>query len=94
MLGNNFFPAIATHDKFVIEKALELLKKHSVLPYQYEFQMLYGVTPHQREMLVANGHAMRVYVPYGSNWFKYSTRRLKENPKMVHDIVGALFKRS
>ena len=47
----------------------------------YEFQMLYGVTPKLRESIVNEGHTMRVYVPFGKQWFGYSTRRLKENPK-------------
>jgi proline dehydrogenase len=57
----------------------------------YEFQMLYGVTPKLRMMIVEDGHRMRVYVPFGKQWFGYSTRRLKENPKMASDIIKALF---
>jgi proline dehydrogenase len=57
----------------------------------YEFQMLYGVTPDLRKSIVDSDHLMRVYVPYGKHWFGYSTRRLKENPKMATDIIKALF---
>ena len=53
--------------------------------------MLYGVTPELRKSIVAKGHRMRVYVPYGEQWFAYSTRRLKENPKMAMLIIKALF---
>jgi proline dehydrogenase len=53
--------------------------------------MLYGVTPELRKSIVEKGHAMRVYVPYGKQWFGYSTRRLKENPKMATLIIKALF---
>jgi proline dehydrogenase len=57
----------------------------------YEFQMLYGVTPKLRESIVRDGHSMRVYVPFGKQWFGYSTRRLKENPKMATHIIKAIF---
>jgi proline dehydrogenase len=57
----------------------------------YEFQMLYGVTPKLRDKILADGHKMRIYVPFGKQWFGYSTRRLKENPKMATHIIKALF---
>ena len=57
----------------------------------YEFQMLYGVTPDLRKSIVDKGHAMRVYVPFGKDWFGYSTRRLKENPQMASTIIKAIF---
>ena len=50
---------------------------------RFEFQMLYGVTPDLRKSIVDKGYTMRVYVPYGKDWFNYSTRRLKENPRMA-----------
>jgi proline dehydrogenase len=53
--------------------------------------MLYGVTPELRKSIVEKGHNMRVYVPFGTDWFGYSTRRLKENPKMASYIIKALF---
>ena len=59
----------------------------------YEFQMLYGVTPDLRKSIVDKGHRMRVYVPFGEQWFAYSTRRLKENPKMAWLIIKAIFVR-
>jgi proline dehydrogenase len=55
--------------------------------------MLYGVTPELRKSIVDKGHNMRVYVPFGKEWFGYSTRRLKENPKMAILIIKALFVR-
>jgi proline dehydrogenase len=56
--------------------------------------MLYGVTPDLRKSIVEKGHKMRVYVPFGKEWFGYSTRRLKENPKMAMLIIKALFIRN
>ena len=91
MFKNGIRVGIATHDKKVIAGAYDLLKKYNVPSNMYEFQMLYGVTPNQRDQVVANGHNMRVYVPYGKQWFGYCTRRLKENPKMASDIMKAVF---
>lgn len=88
---NKMYVGIATHDKPLIEGAYKLLSKYNVPKNMYEFQMLYGVTPNLRESIVREGHPMRVYVPYGKKWFGYSTRRLKENPKMASHIIKALF---
>jgi proline dehydrogenase len=85
------YPGIATHDKPLVEGAYKLIEKHNVPKNMYEFQMLYGVTPDLRKSIVDKGHAMRVYVPFGEQWFAYSTRRLKENPKMAMLIIKALF---
>ena len=93
VMKNGMYPAIATHDKPIIEGSYELIKKYNLSNDQYEFQMLYGVTPDLRKSVVEAGHRMRVYVPFGKHWFGYSTRRLKENPKMVMHIVKALFVR-
>ncbi|MCG6185958.1 proline dehydrogenase family protein [Maribellus maritimus] len=91
MLQNNMYAAIATHDKFLIENANKLLEKYKTPKNRYEFQMLYGVTPELRQSIVDQGHLMRVYVPFGKHWFGYSTRRLKENPKMANHIIKAIF---
>lgn len=91
MFRNKIHVGIATHDKPLVEGAYNLIKKYSVTNEMYEFQMLYGVTPKLRESIVNEGHTMRVYVPFGKQWFGYSTRRLKENPKMASHIIKALF---
>jgi len=91
MLKNKIYVGIATHDKPLIEGAYKLIKKYNVPRNMYEFQMLYGVTPGLRESIVNAGHTMRVYVPFGKQWFGYSTRRLKENPKMASHIIKAVF---
>ena len=88
---NKIHVGIATHDKPLIEGAYNLIKKYNVPKHMYEFQMLYGVTPRLRESIVNEGHTMRVYVPFGKQWFGYSTRRLKENPKMASHIIKAVF---
>ncbi|MHA7111181.1 proline dehydrogenase family protein [Sunxiuqinia elliptica] len=91
MFQNKMYAGIATHDKFLVEEALKLIEKYQVPQTMYEFQMLYGVTPELRSSIVKRGHKMRVYVPFGKQWFNYSTRRLKENPKMASHIIKALF---
>lgn len=91
MLKNGVYPGIATHDKPLIDGAYKLIEKYNVPKNMYEFQMLYGVTPELRNSIVAKGHTMRIYIPYGKQWFGYSTRRLKENPKMASLIIKALF---
>jgi Proline dehydrogenase len=91
MFRNKIYVGIATHDKPLVEGAYNLIKKYNVPKNMYEFQMLYGVTPKLRESIVNEGHTMRVYVPFGKQWFGYSTRRLKENPKMASHIIKAVF---
>jgi len=91
MFKNKIYAAIATHDKFVVEGSYKLIEKYNVPRNMYEFQMLYGVTPELRKSIVEKGHTMRIYVPFGLQWFAYSTRRLKENPKMAFHIIKALF---
>jgi proline dehydrogenase len=88
---NHVHVGIATHDKILVEGAYRLIEKYKVPKNLYEFQMLYGVTPNLRDKIVRDGHRMRVYVPFGKQWFGYSTRRLKENPKMASHIIKAIF---
>lgn len=91
MLDHNMYVGIATHDKYLVDNALNIIKEKNIDKTKYEFQMLYGVTPELRSSIVKQGHKMRVYVPFGKDWFGYSTRRLKENPKMASHIIKALF---
>lgn len=91
MLKNGVYVGIATHDKPLVEGAYKLIEKYNAPKNMYEFQMLYGVTPELRKSITTKGHTMRVYVPFGKQWFGYSTRRLKENPKMASLIIKALF---
>jgi len=93
MFQEKMYPAIATHDLPVIEGTYKLIEKYKVSRENYEFQMLYGVTPALRRSIVDKGHRMRVYVPFGKQWFGYCTRRLKENPQMAGVIIKALFRK-
>ncbi|MHC1702969.1 MAG: proline dehydrogenase family protein [Tenuifilaceae bacterium] len=85
MFKNGVYPGIAAHDKPLFDGAYKLIEKYN----DHEFQML--VTPELRKSIVTKGYTMRVYFPFGKQWFGYSTRRLKENPKMVSLIIKALF---
>ena len=83
LLENGSRVAVATHDRWLVDEALRLIDRLRLAPEAYEFQMLLGVTEALRGQLVAQGHPMRVYVPYGSAWYAYSVRRLRENPSIA-----------
>lgn len=91
MVESGYYPAIATHDKPLLDFAENLVKEKEMKTDEYEFQMLLGVTESLRSRLITNGHKVRVYVPYGADWYGYSIRRLNENPKMVGHIIKSIF---
>ncbi len=88
-LAAGCFAAIATHDEACVERALATIDRLRLPADAYEFQMLLGVDPLLRRILIGAGHRLRVYVPYGRDWYAYSTRRLKENPAIARHIVNA-----
>ncbi len=88
----SYYIGVATHDDPVIEGAEALIQEHGLSPDQYEFQMLLGVRPEVRERLVEAGHRVRVYVPYGTSWYAYCVRRLKENPKFAGYVTMDVLK--
>jgi proline dehydrogenase len=83
LLDNGSYVGIATHDEWVIAESLTLLEERELRPDQYEFQMLLGVRSHLGDELVREGHRLRIYVPYGRQWYEYCLRRLQENPKIA-----------
>jgi proline dehydrogenase len=83
LIADGSYVAIATHDRALITEILALLDRRIVSRESYEFQMLLGVAEDVRHRLVAAGHRMRVYVPFGQAWYAYSVRRLKENPSIA-----------
>ncbi len=91
MLDNNLYVGIATHDEDLLKYALNQIKERKLKREDYEFQMLLGVIEKRRDELLKEGHRLRVYVPFGEDWYGYSTRRLKENPKMAGHIVKSIF---
>jgi proline dehydrogenase len=95
IVAQDTYVGIATHDEHLIAEALRIVAD---LPRdRYEFQMLLGVRPDRADELVAAGHRLRVYVPYGTQWYEYSIRRLQENPKIAGyvaaDTVGRVLRR-
>ena len=90
MFEKNFFAAIATHDKYLIDKSLDMIYEKGLNKDAYEFQMLYGVRFDLRNRLLKQNQPVRIYLPYGKEWFKYSTRRLRENPSIVSHIIKSL----
>lgn len=93
LLEGGSYAGIATHDDFLLDGAVAMLQKLGLQKSQYEFQMLLGVRENRRDQIVREGHRLRVYVPYGEQWYAYSTRRLKENPRMAWYITKAIFVR-
>jgi proline dehydrogenase len=94
LLKGGVYVGIATHDEFLIWHALRLIHQLEIPEGRYEFQMLLGVDEELRSILVGTGHKLRVYVPFGEDWYEYSTRRLKENPKIAgyvtKDVIGSI----
>jgi proline dehydrogenase len=91
MLEQKSYVGIATHDDYLIDAAYGLIKSMKLQKSEYEFQMLLGVRDDLRAKIVKAGHRMRVYVPFGEHWYRYSLRRFKENPKMAGYVLKALF---
>ncbi len=87
LLDAGAYPAIATHDEWVIAEALALVEERGLAPSEYEFQMLLGVREELGDELVREGHRLRIYVPFGRQWYEYSLRRLQENPKVAGYIA-------
>jgi proline dehydrogenase len=90
LLDGECYAAIATHDEWLVDESLRLLRERGLAPDRYEFQMLLGVRSELGDRLVADGHRLRIYVPYGRQWYEYSLRRLQENPKIAGYVAGDL----
>ncbi|MBM3316729.1 MAG: proline dehydrogenase family protein [Candidatus Eisenbacteria bacterium] len=92
LLRGGAYVGIATHDEWLVWDAMALVHRLELPRQAYEFQMLLGVTERLRQVIVESGHRMRVYVPFGRDWYAYSSRRLRENPDMAgmiaKDILG------
>ncbi len=94
LLTNGVYVGIATHDEVLLYDALRIIDRLHLSRDQYEFQMLYGVIPKMRKQLISEGHRLRVYVPFGKEWYGYSLRRLRENPQVARYVLKAMFQRS
>jgi proline dehydrogenase len=98
LLEARCYVAVATHDEWLIDESKRLFAEHGLTRDEYEFQMLLGVRPDLGDALVAEGHKLRIYVPFGAYWYEYSLRRLQENPSIAgyiaSDTVGRLLNRN
>ncbi len=91
MLSDGNYVGIATHDDYLIKESYRLIEEKNLPKDKYEFQMLYGVTEHLRDKINADGHRIRIYVPWGEHWYAYSIRRLQENPQVAWYITKSIF---
>lgn len=94
LLRQGVYVGIATHDEYLIAAAEGLIDRLGIAPDRYEFQMLLGVESKLRHILIARGHRVRVYVPYGKDWYLYCVRRLRENPEIARHVMIAFLRGS
>lgn len=92
-LENGNYTAIATHDEAIINQLKAWIKENQIPDHLYEFQMLYGIRDGLQRQLIQEGYKVRVYTPYGTDWYPYYTRRLAERPANILFILKNLFKR-
>jgi len=85
------YVGIATHDEYLIKAAKKMIKNLNIPKDKFEFQMLLGVREDLRNKINSEGYKIRIYVPFGKDWYAYSVRRLKENPQIAGYIFRSLF---
>jgi proline dehydrogenase len=91
MMQEPCFVAIATHDDYLVDEAVRLVRQYELPRERYEFQMLLGVREDLGSRLMDEGHPVRIYVPYGREWYAYSLRRLQENPAIAGHVLRRFF---
>ena len=94
LLDRGNYPGLATHDEAMLTHARKYVQRQGIEPERYEFQMLYGVRRDLQEQLRGAGHRMRVYIPFGTQWYPYLMRRLAERPANIAFILGNMVKES
>ena len=94
LMEHGNYPGIATHDELIINEAKRFAKERGIASDRFEFQMLYGVRRDLQEQIVKEGYRMRVYVPFGSQWYPYLMRRLAERPANIAFMAGNIVKES
>ncbi|HEX6542151.1 MAG TPA: proline dehydrogenase family protein [Ktedonobacterales bacterium] len=92
LLERGTYPAIATHDEHIISEAIHFAQAHNISRARFEFQMLYGIRRDLQQRLAGEGYNVRVYVPFGTQWYPYLTRRMAERPANLMFIAGNVFK--
>ena len=91
-LEKGTYPCVATHDEKLIDFTYELVKKRNIPPEKFEFQMLYGIRRDLQEKIVRDGFRIRVYVPYGKDWYPYFMRRMGERPANLFFVIKNIFR--
>lgn len=94
LLEAKCYTGIATHDDLLIRNAYQYIQEMKLQRSDYEFQMLYGVRVKLRDQIVGDGHRMRIYVPFGMQWYSYSMRRFQENPQIARYVLQAILSRN
>jgi proline dehydrogenase len=94
LMASNGFPMLATHDPTLIEIGLKLANDYGRGPKDFEFQMLYGIRPSEQLRLAKLGHTVRIYTPYGTDWYGYLIRRLAERPSNLRFFARSLITKS
>jgi len=94
LLDGRFFPAIATHDLAMLDHARAIIREQKISPDKYEFQMIYGIRRDLQAQVRGEGHALRIYVPFGTEWCPYFMRRLSERPANCLFVLRSLFAES
>ena len=92
LLDRGVYPAIATHDERIIQEALEYVQGRSIRKESFEFQMLYGIRRDLQRKLIGQGYRLRLYVPYGTEWYPYFMRRLAERPANLWFVLRNLLR--
>jgi proline dehydrogenase len=92
-MAGSGYPMIASHDPRLVKVAAELVRRHDRAPGTYEYQMLYGIRPTEQQRLADAGERMRVYVPYGDEWYGYLMRRMAERPSNLAFFLRSLVTR-
>jgi proline dehydrogenase len=91
MFKDGNYVGIATHDDYLIEKSYKIIREMNIPKDKFEFQMLLGVKEDLRYKIKSNGYKVRIYVPFGKDWYAYSIRRLKENPQIAMYVFQNIF---
>lgn len=92
LLRHGSYVGIATHDELMVWEAFQIIRDLKLPATRYEFQMLLGVDEQLRDVIHAAGHPVRIYIPFGRDWYAYSVRRLRENPRLAGYVFKAMFK--
>ncbi|MNE87770.1 Proline dehydrogenase 1 [compost metagenome] len=92
-LDQGHYAAVATHDERILEYVRTYVHEQGISNQAFEFQMLYGIRPQLQQQLAAEGYTVRVYVPYGTQWYGYFMRRMAERPENLTFVLKSIFRR-